>query len=227
MAALTPARWAALLGWRVRRAWRHPLAGPLGLLAAVAVLAVALQWQQQTARARQAQQTALAAQPPPAALPRAAAAQRRQALTDFYAALPPQDDLPEQLQALIDLADRQGLRLQRGNYRLESEPAAGFARYRMALPLRGEPARVQQFVQAALLAHATLAIDSLQFKREADGPGALEARVQWVLYLRADPRADPPADAPADARADARADGPADLTAGRPPAPPARPAARP
>ena len=197
MAALSPSRWAAVLGWRLRRAWRAPLAGPLLLLASAALLVAAALWQQHTAQVWQAQQTALAAQPAPAAPPRPAAVEGRQALADFYAALPAQDDLPEQLQALIDLADQHGLRLQRGNYRLEPEPAASFARYRMALPLRGEPARVQQFVQAALLAHPSLAIDSLQFKRDADPQGPLDARLQWVLYVRSDARSDSRSDGPA------------------------------
>ncbi len=187
MAALTPALLFGRLRWRLAHALRRRGAGPALLLAGAALLLLAMaEYQSVSQRWQDHLDTAASAAAERARLPTqpAAAATRRAALGAFYQALPDPDDVPGVLQALIELAEQQGLRLLRGSYRLEPEAAAPFARYRMNLPLRGEPALVQRFVQAALLAYPTLAIDSIQFKRDADGVRAFEARVQWVLFVR-------------------------------------------
>lgn len=187
MAALSPSLLLARARWRLARWRRRP--GFAAALLGVSLLLLGLvwlgwqqargQWRVQQARADAASPTAVAARP--------AWQARRSALRAFYAALPAHDDLPATVQSLLDLADQQGLRMARGNYRLESEPAAQMARFRVSLPLRGEPARVQRFVLAALQAHPTLALDGLQLKRDADGSGLTEAKVQFVMFLQAGP----------------------------------------
>ena len=185
MATLNLGAVAARWRWRLVRGWRQPLVGSVTLVLSLALMGAALTSHLRTSQRWQAQRRAQAAVPAAIPLPRTAAAERRIAIRDFYAALPAQDDLPQALQSLIDLAQSHGLRLLRGTYRLEPVPAARFARYRMSLPLRGDPAHVEQFVQAALLAFPTLAVDSIQFKPQAVESRSLDASVQWVMYVRA------------------------------------------
>ncbi|CAD5372847.1 hypothetical protein RA210_U230042 [Rubrivivax sp. A210] len=184
MAALNPALALSRLRWRLRRWLGLPAFGPLALLAALVLLGLAaLAWQQAAVRleaARTAQAEAQARRQPAAP----AADAGRQGAKAFVDSLPPLDELPAVLQALLDLADQQGLRLVRGSYRLQPEPAARFGRYRMNLPLRGDAVRVQRFVELALLAQPALAVESIQFKRLEETGQVIEAQVQWVLFVR-------------------------------------------
>ena len=187
MAALSPSLVWARARWQWVRWSRRPgMAGAafgLGLLlllgSGLGWLQARDQWQRQQALAAAGASTAPVARP--------ARQERRAALREFYAALPAQDEIPALVQSLLDGAEQQGLRVARGSYRLEPEPAAAMARFRLALPLRGEPSRVQRFVLAALQAHPTLALDGLQFKRDPEGIALIEAKVQFVMYLQAGP----------------------------------------
>lgn len=199
MAALSPSLVWARARWQWARCSRLPGMAVAALGVSLALLMGAgLAWQQ--AREQWQRQQALVDLAAPAApVTRPAGQARRAALREFYAALPAQDEIPALLQSLLDGAQQQGLRAARGNYRLEPEPAAALARLRIALPLRGEPARVQRFVLAALQAHPTLALDALQFKRDPEGLALIDAKVQFVIYLQAGPagQAAAVADAPA------------------------------
>ena len=187
MAALSPSLVWARARWQWVRWSRRPgMAGAalgLGLLllggAGLGWWQARSQWQRQQALA-----DAVAATAP---VTRPVRQERRAAMREFYAALPAQDEIPTLVQSLLDGAEQQGLRVARGSYRLEPEPAAAMARFRLALPLRGEPSRVQRFVLAALQAHPTLALDGLQFKRDPEGIALIEAKVQFVMYLQAGP----------------------------------------
>lgn len=185
MAALSPLLRLAAWRWRAWRWYRLPWGAPLLLLGVLALVVVAAWW----CWLASARLTAVAQQQP---LPPVSLADqdgvdgRRATLKQFMQGLPAADDAPAVVRSLFDLAEKEGLRLQRGSYRLQPEPAAAFARYRMTLPLRGDPARVQGFVQSALLAWPSLAVESIQFKREGPGQRQLEARIQWVLFVRAD-----------------------------------------
>lgn len=201
MAALSPFLVFARVRWQASR-WRRLPGFGAGLLGLCLLLLGGswLAWQQ--ARSQwQAQQIAARAGQPLVPLSRPAAQERRAALAEFYAALPAQDELPGLVQSLLDLAEQQGLRAAQGNYRLEPEPAAPMARFRVSMPLHGDPSRVQRFVLAALLAHPTLALDGLQFKSGADGSTLFEAKVQFVMFLQAGAvparAVPPPASAPA------------------------------
>lgn len=190
MATLTPTRALAITRWQWARWTRLRWAAPAALLTALAlaVLAATMHWRagQRLHAAVAAEAAQARSQPAPQAAPGS-----RAELRAFITSLPAADAPPEVLQSLFDLAEEQGLRLARGSYRLQPEASAAFARYRMTLPVQGEPARVERFVQAALLAWPSLAVESIQFKRASGGGRVLEARVQWVLFVRAtaEPRA--------------------------------------
>ena len=108
----------------------------------------------------------------------------RAKLASFQQSLPAHDEIPHVVKDLFALADSMGLQLSRGDYHPQTEPGAGFIRYRMALPVMGEAKTVQRFVVAALKAHPALALDKVSFKREKADTNVIEARLSWVLFAR-------------------------------------------
>lgn len=105
----------------------------------------------------------------------------RSRLRAFDAYLPRHDDIPDVVKDLMQLAETEHLTLVRGEYRPRIEPQSGFVRYGMTLPVRGDAQSVYRFMLAALKAHRTLALETVQFKRGRISSSEVEARIQWVL----------------------------------------------
>lgn len=186
MAALSLARTAAAGRWRLQRWLRLPGAGPVVVVLAFALALACALWFWNAGQRLQAARAVRQPDPATASTMTNGTSERRVLLQQFVDGLLMADEVPATVQSLLDLAEQQGLRLLRGSYRLQAEPAARFARYRMNLPVRGDPERVQRFIQAALLDWPSLSIESIQFKREDDSGHVLEARIQWVLFVRTD-----------------------------------------
>ena len=187
MAALMSVRFVRFVrraAWQLTRWAQRPGAGPgLAALCVLLLLAAALFWHRSGRELEAA--TAARAKQVAQLRPAATAGGAPDAVRQFLAGLPAADDAAAVVQVLFDQAEREGLRLPRGNYRLQPEPATQLMRYRISLPVRGEAQRVQRFVQAALVAVPTLAVESIHFKREGVAGLVVEARIEWVLFVRA------------------------------------------
>ena len=88
--------------------------------------------------------------------------------------------------ALFDLAANQQITLSRGEYRMQADDAGGFLRYRISLPVKGQAAAIQGFVEQGLLRNRSLAFESVQFKRDKIESANVEARIQWTLVVSAE-----------------------------------------
>jgi hypothetical protein len=107
-----------------------------------------------------------------------------QELKLFQAYLLPHEDIPEVLRLLVGLAASEGLQLSKGEYKVVHDSRGGFVRYKMNLPLQGSAAKVEKFILSALAQHKTLALESVQFKRERIDAADVEARIEWVLVTK-------------------------------------------
>lgn len=105
-------------------------------------------------------------------------------LAAFQTYLLPHEDIPVVIQDLLALAETEHLLLPRGDYKAQVDPQGGFMRYRMTLPVKGDGQAVYRFMLAALTANPTLALESVQFKRDAIASTVVEARIQWALLTR-------------------------------------------
>jgi hypothetical protein len=101
---------------------------------------------------------------------------------DHY--LLPHDDIPTLLQDLLHLAEEDKVSIQHGEYRPQIDTAGGFLRYHMILPVKGDAPAIHHFMQAALRTQRTLALESVQFKRERIESPVIEARIHWVVLVR-------------------------------------------
>jgi hypothetical protein len=105
-------------------------------------------------------------------------------LNDFQKSLLRYGDIPDALRDLIVLAQKNNLVLSRGEYQMQIDQRGQFMRYQMVLPVRGQAPAVERFILEALLQHKTMALESVQFKREGASAKELEAKVQWVLMVQ-------------------------------------------
>lgn len=110
-------------------------------------------------------------------------------LAEFDRYLLAYEDIPQAIQDLLDSAAREGLLVAKGEYRAEPDAQGRFLRYRMALPVKGDAAAIHRFMLAALGTQNTLALESVQFKREQIASREVEARIQWLLLTQLPSRA--------------------------------------
>lgn len=161
----------------------------LALLAVMVVVAVAVIYvQTQQAQALRARlNDALGTQEAGNAASSTAAltyADGRAGLKAFENHLLPHEEIPRVVQDVLRLAEKEGLSIQRGQYRPQIDTAGGFLRYRMSLPVQGPAPAIHRFIQSALRTQKTLALDSIQFKRERIQSSNVEVRIQWVVMAR-------------------------------------------
>ena len=132
----------------------------------------------QTQRAQTARQDSAAGLAQP--LSQSESSQRNAA--QFKAVLA-QAPLPEGAQkTLFALAKRWELELPQGQYKQACDNSGAWCSYRMQLPVVGSYTAVRGFVQDALHALPSLALDGAAFKREAAASDELEVALRWTLY---------------------------------------------
>jgi hypothetical protein len=193
MASMTP--WAIV--WRARLAglWILRRAGWSGLavvslfVVAIGVWLVEIATADELARAKQA----AVIDALQAASVRASAHARTRSpqhdLEAFEAHLPQGQERMQVLSDLFQLAEEHKLVLARGEYQLQHDEKAQLDSFRITLPVKGDPAAVQRFLQGALTLNRALAFEALTLKREQIDGGAVEAKVQFLLFLRQTPGA--------------------------------------
>jgi hypothetical protein len=81
-------------------------------------------------------------------------------------------------------AQRNGVRLEQGEYRLQAEPGTRLARYRIVFPAKGGYLQLRGWLDEAILTRPGLALDELTLRREDIGNEVLEARVSLGLLVR-------------------------------------------
>lgn len=191
MEGLSPlTRWPRQLMWELGRLSRAFLrrfggAGVVVVLGLGLTVVASMVARQDDAAAALTQQAALAQRE--SATQRAAAtpqADGRDMLAAFERQLPAYEHVPRALQDLLDLAAKDGLEVSKGDYRPQPDAQGRFMRYRMALPVKGKSTAVQHFMVTVLASQRTLALESVQFKRQGIDSSEVEARIQWTLMTQ-------------------------------------------
>ena len=106
----------------------------------------------------------------------------------FYAQFPASETLPNCLRLIDNIALKQRLTLNRGDYKLTQIKSlqsnqATLARYEIVLPVTGQYVQIRQFIAQVLHELPALALSDLQLKRESAQSPSVEARLIFVLLL--------------------------------------------
>ncbi|HXF15415.1 MAG TPA: hypothetical protein VN496_00335 [Burkholderiales bacterium] len=105
-------------------------------------------------------------------------------LADFYGRLPEARQAPEIAAKLHTYARNSGLTLERGEYRPQQDALGRFIRYQIVLPVNGSYPQVRRFLGEAMRDLPGLALDGIDFSREAAGSAQLQAELRFTAFLR-------------------------------------------
>jgi Tfp pilus assembly protein PilO len=111
----------------------------------------------------------------------------QQRLHDFYASFPARSTLPEALMTLHRVANHNGLRDTRADYRDTPEAGTPLVRVRIEIPVSGSYASIRSWIAELLKTLPSLTLDGLELRRSGIGNASLEARVRFQLLLRSAP----------------------------------------
>ena len=109
-----------------------------------------------------------------------------QDLSEFYKRFPAGASLPKWLNLIDEIAIKQHLILNRGDYKFSQTKQGQLLRYEIVIPVMGKYTQVHQFVADVLHALPALALTDLQIKRENSLSPTVEARLVFVLFLKGD-----------------------------------------
>lgn len=104
-------------------------------------------------------------------------------LQSFYAHFPPLATASDWLERIYGVAERSGLRLASGEYRLVDDRDVKLARYEVTLPVHGSYTQVRAFLARVLESVPPAALEEVTFRRDAVESTTLEVRVRLTLYL--------------------------------------------
>ena len=108
-----------------------------------------------------------------------------QQLATFYGFFPAPQSTPEWLGKINAAAQKNGIALRAGEYKLERRSGERLARYQIILPVQGAYPQLRAFIDDVLLAVPAASLDEITLQRENVTDAQLEARVRLTLYLGA------------------------------------------
>jgi len=109
-----------------------------------------------------------------------------QDVNEFYKRFPAGASLPKWLSMMDEVAIKQHLILNRGDYKFSQTKEGQLLRYEIVIPVMGKYTQVHQFVAEVLQALPALALSDLQIKRENSLSPTVEARLVFALFLKGD-----------------------------------------
>lgn len=87
------------------------------------------------------------------------------------------------LRRLFEAADKAGVELDQGEYRLTEVKDAHLKLYQLTLPVYGSYSEVREFVSDALNSDPALALTSVQLRRETIETPDIDAMLNFTLFL--------------------------------------------
>lgn len=104
-------------------------------------------------------------------------------LAEFYRIFPEERYLPQWLERLAALAEKNGLSLNEGEYKVVRGKAGRLMRFQIMLPVKGEYPRIRSFLAALPAETPIIALEHVQFSRQNIADSTVEARIRLALYL--------------------------------------------
>jgi Tfp pilus assembly protein PilO len=173
--------------------------GPLGLAGLVILLGcslfyvfIALPFKAQINMAQQQLEAIQLSEVKPISAQESLASDMSQDIAAIKKMLPQANTLHDWLGLIDKAAIKQGLRLNRGDYKFTQIKQSKVisheyaSRYEIVLPVTGQYVQIRQFIANVLQSQPALALNSVKIQRENALTANVEARLVFVLFLQGD-----------------------------------------
>jgi hypothetical protein len=105
-------------------------------------------------------------------------------LSEFYEFFPAVETAPKWLGRVYAIAEKQGLDLQKGEYRLTSNPQDRIVGYQAVFPVRGSYPQLRAFIVNSLEEFPIASMDDLRLERQRSAETAVDAQIKLTFFLR-------------------------------------------
>jgi hypothetical protein len=105
-------------------------------------------------------------------------------LVQFYNFFPLEKTSPHWLGLMVEIADKKGLALNRGEYAVIKDSVGQLRRFKITLPVQGSYPQIRQYLAALIEAVPSMSLENVQFERKDINDIDLQAKIKLVLYLR-------------------------------------------
>jgi hypothetical protein len=104
-------------------------------------------------------------------------------LDEFYRFFPSEEDSPRWLGKMVEIAGKNGLALNHGEYAVVRDSAGQLRRFKITLPVQGTYPQIRRYLAALIAEIPNMALENVQFERKDIEDTKLQARIRLVLYL--------------------------------------------
>jgi hypothetical protein len=105
-------------------------------------------------------------------------------LADFYGFFPALETLPGALAHVYVIAEKAGINLDKGEYRLIASPEERLTRYEAVFPVRGNYTQVRAFAVSVLHDLPFASLDDLKLEKKRAEDTVLDSQIKLTFYLR-------------------------------------------
>lgn len=104
-------------------------------------------------------------------------------LVSFHKAMPDRATLPDCLEKIFAVADRLGINLDEGDYKLIENSADKMVRMQITLPMKATYPQIRNFIAQLRLAIPAVALAHIQLQRQKVADSNVEAQIRLVLFM--------------------------------------------
>lgn len=112
----------------------------------------------------------------------AAPLSRNERIRAFVEFFPARKNVPHWIHQIHSIADKEGIVLERGDYRRPTGEGPLPVPVKITLPAKGSYAQIRRFIIATLAEVPTLALDEVSFQRQNARDPKIEAQIRFTLY---------------------------------------------
>jgi hypothetical protein len=105
-------------------------------------------------------------------------------LAEFYDFFPSEKEIPHWLGLMVEIANKNKLTLNHGEYTLVKESVGQLRRYKITLPVTGNYPQIRRYLSMLVAKEPFMSLENVQFERKDVDALDLQAKIVLVLYMR-------------------------------------------
>ncbi len=104
-------------------------------------------------------------------------------LDEFYKHFPPEKSSPHWLGKLVEVAERNGLSLNHGQYVVTRDKVGQLRRFKITLPVQGKYTQIRKFLNSLSYEIPNMALENVQFQRKDVLDTDVQVKIKLLLYM--------------------------------------------